>query len=143
LIATENWQLETSEPERIAVERVVREQPSQQETADESYSAYGSQVTSIHQSLESMHERLALLITYLEEIEKGVISTNHALLRQVQGLVCQLGPLMSTPQSEENPMLLSHLAVVAKTVRDIRSFTDSFRSMCENRSTTTREPRRF
>jgi COP9 signalosome complex subunit 6 len=143
LIATENWQLETSEPERIAVERVVREQPSQQETADEFYSAYGSQATTIHHSLESMHERLALLIAYLEEIEKGAIPTNHALLRQVQGLVCQLGPLMATPQSEENPMLLSHLAVVAKTVRDVQCYTDRFRSMFENRSVTTGEPRRF
>lgn len=143
LIATENWQLETSEPERIAVERVVREQPSQQETMDESYSAYGSQATTLHHSLESMHERLVLLITFLEEIEKGVIPTDHALLRHVQGLVCQLGPLMTTPQSEENPMLLSHLAVIAKAVRDVQCYTEKFRSMHENRSVTTREPRRF
>ena len=143
LIATENWHLETSEPERIAVERMVREQPSQQESTDESYSAYSSCVTTIHHSLESMHERLTLLIDYLEETEKGEIPTNHSLLRQVQGLVCQLGPLMAKPQSEENPMLLSHMAAVAKTVSDVQSYTNKFRSMYENRSLTTREPRRF
>jgi COP9 signalosome complex subunit 6 len=143
LIATENWRLETSEPERIAVERVVREQPSQQESMDESYSPYSAYVTTIHHSLESMHERLALLIEYLEETEKGEIPTNHCLLRQVQGLVCQLGPLMAKPQSEENPMLLSHLAVVAKTLNDVQSYTNKFRSMYENRSVATRGPRRF
>ena len=91
-----------------------------------------------------MHEQLTLLlIDYLEETEKGEISTNHSLLRQVQGLVCQLGPLMAKPQSEENPMLLSHMAAVAKTVSDVQSYTNKFRSMYENRSLTTREPRRF
>jgi len=144
LIGTENWQLETSDPERIGVERVVREQTrSNQKNSDDSSSAYGSQVTTIQQSLQAMNERLALLITYLEKTEKGEIPKNPALLRQVQALVCQLGPLMSQPPTKENPMLLSHMAVVAKTVRAVQSYTDKFRAVYESRSMTAREPRRF
>lgn len=144
LIATENWQLETSEPERIGVERVVREQTrSNQKDSEDSYSAFGSQVTTIQQSLQCMNERLALLITYLEKTEKGEIPANPSLLRQVKALVCQLGPLMAKPPSEQNPTLLSHMAVVAKTVCAVQSYTDKARSLYESRTTTAREPRRF
>lgn len=142
LIGIENWQLETSEPERIGVERVVREQTrSNQKDSEDSYSAYGSQVTTIQQSLQAMNERLIVLIAYLEKTEKGEIPSNPALLRQVKALVCQLGPLMSKPPTQDNPMLLSHMAVVAKTVRAVQSYTDKFRSVYESRSA--REPRRF
>lgn len=144
LIGTENWELEASEAERIGVERVVREQTrSNQENSQDTYSAYGSQVTTIQHSLDSMNERLALLIAYLENTEKGEIPPNPTLLRQVKALVCQLGPLMAKPSTDENPMLLSHMAVVAKTVRAVQSYTDKFRSIYESRSVTAREPRRF
>lgn len=145
LISTDKWQLETSEPERIAVERVVREQPttnSQQYSTDneeESYSAFANQVSTIHQSLQAMEERLAILIMYVESTDKGEIPPNPSLLRQVQGLVCQLGVIMAKPSQEENPMFLSNMAVVAKTVRAVQNYTEKMRAVYES----SREPRRF
>ena len=146
LTGTDNWQLETSEPERIAVERVVREQTrssSSQQDSEESFSPYGSQVTTIQHSLTAMNERLALLIAYLEQTEKGEIPSNPSLLRHVKALVCQLGPLTGKPPTEENPMLLSHMAVVAKSVSAVKSYADKFRSIYESRPMVAREARRF
>jgi COP9 signalosome complex subunit 6 len=143
LIGTENWQLETSEPERIGVERVVREQ-TRTKQKDESYSAFCTQVTSIQTSLQAMNQRLDVLITYLEKTNKGEIPLNHALLRQVQGLVCQLGPITAKPLVQENPALLSHMAVVAKTVQAVQSYTEKCRALYENRgSVGHREQRRY
>lgn len=141
LIGTENWQLETSEPERIGVERVVREETRTKKESQQE-SSYATQVTSIQQSLQAMNERLIVLITYLEQTQKGEIPVNSELLRKVKALLCQLGPLMaSSPTKENAPMLLSHMAIVAKTVRAVQSYTEKFRSLYESRSA--REQRRY
>lgn len=145
LIATENWQLETSEPERIGVERVVRsEQQSRSRDDGEDTSPYITQVTSIQQSLQAMNERLTVLIEFLQKTKRGDIPPNPSLLRQVQALVCQLGPVMAqsaNAQEEDSPMLLSQMAVVAKTVHAVQSYTDKCRSLYESRASA-REPRR-
>lgn len=158
LVGIENWVLETSEAERIAVERVVREQPQQSvkatENADEAEatstqpSSYVNYMSSVQHSLEAMDERVKILIDYLERMGQGKIPPNVSLLRQIQGLILELGPLQaSAPQdhrdvSERDAALLSHLSAVAKTVQSVHGYTEKFRTVHENRPSGGREARR-
>lgn len=159
LVGVEDWSLETSEAERIAVERVVREKPQQDlkcNSADlmmaaaQQPSPYVSYMSSVQQSLEAMDDRIQLIIDYLERMGQGDIPPNPSLMRQIQGLILQLGPLQyqaarqqeATPVSERDAALFSHLAAVAKTVQSVQSYTDKFRVLNENRTTGGREGRR-
>ena len=173
LVGVEDWSLETSEAERIAVERVVREKPQQdlkstttaaastggmsadieamvQQQQQQQPSAYVSYMSSVQQSLEAMDDRIQLIIDYLERMGKGEIPPNPSLMRQIQGLILQLGPLQqqaassssATPVSERDAALFSHLAAVAKTVQSVQSYTEKFRVLNDSRTTGGREGRR-
>jgi hypothetical protein len=141
LLGLSNWHLETSDPERIAVERVMK---SSNDDSNGSNKQYVTHTQSVQQSLTSMKERIQLLIRFLEETQQGTIPPNFSLLRQVQGLMYSLGPLgtaAGTTSDQEDAELLSHLAAVAKTVSAVQSYTDKFRVMHENR-TMSKETRR-
>lgn len=164
LVGVENWSLQTSEAERIAVERVVREQPQQDlqagaksgkeetevEAAASQPSPYNNYMSSVQSSLQAMDDRVKTIIDYLERMGKGEIPPNYSLLRQIQGLTLQLGPLQqasSGPKLQKAPSakdaeLLSHLAAIAKTVQSVHSYTEKFRTLHENRPSGGREGRR-
>jgi hypothetical protein len=188
LLGLNQWQLETSEPERIAVERVMSEQPHHHgstttivattavvaasggsksakdafkfasqststtatttttTTTTSTFSPYVSRVQSVQHSLHSLKDRVRLLLSYLQETQEGRIPPNYSLLRQVQGLLYTLGPLaVSAPGSsgssslygtsvvDQDALVLSHLAAVAKTVSAVQAYTDKFRLLHENR----------
>ena len=168
LLGLNNWQLETSEPERISVERVMREQPQHHaptkagpstnalastskkpaggssSSASATYSPYVTRVQSVQHSLQSMKDRIQLLIKFLEDTQQGHIPPNFSLMRQVQGLIYTLGPLAAVAPNkassgdgiiEQDALFLSHLAAVAKTVSAVQSYTDKFRLVHENRVT--------
>lgn len=135
LLGLSNWDLETSEPERIAVERVMREQPLEANKA----STFVTQSQSVQHSLCSMKDRIAFLVTFLQDTAQGKIAPNYSLLRQVQGLVYSLGPLATATRDcgddeSQDALLLSHLAAVAKTTSAVQSYTDKFRLLQENRA---------
>ena len=165
LVGVENWSLQTSEAERIAVERVVREQPQQDlnaaaksgpeggdkaEAAVAQPSPYNNYMSTVQSSLQAMDDRIKIIIEYLERMGKGEIPPNYSLLRQIQGLTLQLGPLQqasSSPSLKQAPSakdaeLLSHLAAIAKTVQSVHSYTEKFRTLHENRPSGGREGRR-
>lgn len=153
LVGVENWSLQTSEAERIAVERVVREQPQQdlkpaalsgkegEVEAAAQPSPYNNYMTSVQSSLQAMDDRIKVIIDYLERMGKGEIPPNYSLLRQIQGLTLQLGPLQQASSgfklqeepSEKDAELFSNLAAVAKTVQAVHSYTEKFRTLHENR----------
>jgi len=182
LIGVEDWSLETSEAERIAVERVVREKPQQdlkaawtankkkttatsassisssgaakvedpasvieEEPLELQPSPYASYMASVSQSLEAMDDRIQILIDFLERMNKGEIPPNFSLMRQIQGLILQLGPLQqqtarggnssgsASQQSVADVELLAQLAAVAKTVQSVHSYTEKFRVLQESR----------
>jgi len=139
LVNLERWTLQTSDAERIAVERVVREQPQRQ-----SRSVFVEQTKSYQQSLLAIQERLAILVQFLRDTQDGKIPVHHALLRQVQGLLLELGPISATTVASQ-PDILQQLAVLAKTVDTVQEYTDKFRIVHETtgRPMTSREVRRF
>jgi hypothetical protein len=145
LLGLTNWQLETSEPERIAVERVMKERPSEVDNGSPSHNPYLLETRAIQHSLTSMKERVQVLVNFLEDMQDGKVPFNPTLLRHVQGLVCSLGPLATMAAAneggDEDARMLAHLAIVTKTVNAIQSYTDKFRVMHESR-TITKEMRR-
>mmetsp|Transcript_13012 Transcript_13012/g.28157 ORF Transcript_13012/g.28157 Transcript_13012/m.28157 type:complete len:439 (-) Transcript_13012:2869-4185(-) len=94
-------------------------------------------------SIESMNDRVAVLIDYLRRTQSGEIQPDYALLRQVDGLVRRL-PLLMTSQSNglprefesefDNAVLLSYLAAVTKTARAVRVVTDKSMLVLESAS---------
>jgi hypothetical protein len=160
LIGLDDWKLATSEPERIAVERVVREQPQESAGANMAatyngpvHSKYVTKTASLQHSLQAIQERLAVLAHFLEETAAGKIPPNHSLLRQVQGLMCQLGPIAAakntlahsvvpatttstttTADLDDSSNLLQQLAILGKTVDAVTGYTEKFRVVHETSS---------
>jgi hypothetical protein len=139
LLGVEHWQLETSESERIAVERVMREKPSEVGDSSPSHNPYVLETKAIQHSLTSMKARIHVLLSFLDDTNKGKIPVNHSLLRQIHGLVTSLGALSTlaagTNEGEEmDVQMLTHLTLVAKTVNAVQSYTEKFRIMHESRT---------
>lgn len=137
----QKWQLATLEPERIAMERIVREQPNTDGQADKE-SKFATHVGTVEQALLAMKERVQILIQYLQQVQQAPSSKDLQLLREIQALVYQLGPLNATSgtiATSENTELLSHLASVAKMTCAIQGYTDKIRTLYDSRNPSVRE----
>jgi len=136
------WALETSEAEQIAVERVVRQQQR-----NHSSSSYVSHVETVQESLSQMQQRIQILILYLQQTKEGKIQPpNHTLLRQVNELVCQLGPILAASENTTPPPtsnLLLQLAVVAKTVQTIHGYAEKHSKVDESKANLMLRERRY
>lgn len=180
------FELETQEPERIAVERVFQTQPSnaagsaaqqkeKEENKDTNKHGGGNkrddkkgfqptfvrgpselemQLDSLQSSIESMNVRMAVLLEFLQKVEKGELPPDNALLRSIDGLLQQLPlvlaalkegtqtqpqPLVELENDYTDTMLLSYLAAVAKTAKSVHVYSEKFRGAFESGKT---DPRR-
>lgn len=138
LLGFDNWNMETSDPERIAVERVMKERPIKAE-GSRACNSYVESSKSIKISLDSMKDRVNVLISFLRSTQEGKLPLNHALLRQVQVLVHSLGPIAQiagseAPSEASDADIVAHLAAVAKTISAVQSYTEKFRLVHENRN---------
>ena len=147
LHALENWSLETFEPERIAVEHVVRSQPRPSSTTttttsnEKSSSAFFETTQSVQHSWHMMHERMSILEQFLVDTEAGRIPWQPALMRQIQSLMTRLGPLAAAAVPDEGEDLVQPLAVLTKTVDAVQSYADKFRTVHEAPAPRPRETR--
>ena len=135
LVAVEDWTLETSDSERIGLEHVVRYQPSRRSTVGED-SAFCDSAKDIQHSLQMIQSRLAVVETFLVDTQAQTIPLNPPLLRQVQSLLWQLGPLRTSwPEKKVSPDVIAQLAVLTRTVDAVESYTDKFAKIHERRAT--------
>lgn len=147
LVGLSNWQLETSPSERISIERVMKAPSSELgDGISPSNNPYILETKTMQHSLTSMKDRVQVLVSYLEDVQTGKITANPTVLRQIQQIVVSLGPLSSLAATtnegeEEDVQMLAHLAIVARTVNTIQSYTEKFRVMNESR-TLSKEMRR-
>ena len=139
LIALEdNWKLETSEAEKIAVETVIRQQPQTES------SGYLTKMSSMEQALHKMKDRLHILVQFLQDTHDGNIPFDAALMRSVQSVVIQLGPLVAAdPEPVGVEAWLPHMAVAAKTVQAVQGYTEKVRELQEHARGYGRGARRF
>ena len=143
LLGLTDWQLETSPAERLSVERVMKEKPSSSELGSSSgkNNPYVLETKAMQHSLISMKDRVGVLADYLRDVQEGKCQPDYTLLRQIQQIVSSLGPLSSLAKAteegeEEDVELLAHLAIVARTVNTMQSYTEKFRVMNESRNRT-------
>jgi len=148
LIGLSNWELDTSPSERISIERVMKDRPS--ELGDgvgvSSNNPYILETKAMQHSLTSMKDRVHVLVSYLEDVQIGKSIADPIVLRQIQQIVSSLGPLSSLANTsnegeDDDVQMLAHLAIVARTVNTIQSYTEKFRVMNESR-TLSKEMRR-
>jgi COP9 signalosome complex subunit 6 len=140
LLAHNFWSLQTSNAERIGIERVVQERPQKN---DDDSSSYCTHLDSLQQSLQAMQDRLEILVDFLQQVQNGSIADPPlSLLRRVRTLVCQLGPLVAmsstaNPDQDNTATILSHLAAVSKTVGAVSAYTDKINKVSESSLTST------
>jgi len=136
-----DFELNTAEAERIAVEKVFKAQ------ATDGESGLDVHLQSITESIESMNTRVAVLLDFLRKTQRGEIPPDHKLLRQVDGLLRQLPVFANKNLSKEfnheydDMLLVSYLASIAKTTKAIQGYSEKFRIAHES-NTNSREMRR-
>jgi Maintenance of mitochondrial structure and function len=129
--------LETAVSERIAVERVLREQPPQKDT--DVTSPFVVHTENLQQSVGAIQDRITVLEQFLELTASSAIPYDHALIRQVQGLllhasVHSASNITITPDVSSDA-LLQQLAVLAKCVSAVQQYTDKARAVHESNTT--------
>ena len=108
--------------------------PKQQQQPPPPPSELDAHFHTMQSSIESMNDRISVLLDYLRGVESGTIpDPDYGLLRQVDALVRRL-PLLQTGQSRglpgefeseyDNAVMLSYLAALTKTARAVRVATD-------------------
>jgi hypothetical protein len=156
-----DWALETLDSERIAVERVIREQPPAHagSSADPDKSAaagdamtslsldgprFAQHVHTLDHSLSAIHRRLDVLRTFLQDTLEERIPWNPSLVRQVNEVMLQAGSIRrptSTAASDHDTSsvaavgtseMMVPIAYLLKTVDAVRSYSDKFRAAHES-----------
>eukprot|EP00984_Skeletonema_dohrnii_P038448 scaffold41691_cov155-Skeletonema_dohrnii-CCMP3373.AAC.1 len=88
---------------------------------------------------------MAVLLEFLQKVEKGELPPDNALLRSIDGLLQQLPlvlaalkegsaakPLVELENDYTDTMLLSYLAAVAKTAKSVHVYSEKFRGAFES-----------
>jgi hypothetical protein len=136
LLGLSDWELTTSDSERIAVERVMKERPAEIDDGSSSHNPYVLETKAMETSLVSMKDRVHVLVSLLEDMQTEKIPYDPVMMRRIQGLVASLGPLAkkATDDScDEDVQMLAHLAIVARTINSMQSYSEKFRTVHENR----------
>jgi hypothetical protein len=158
-----DWVLETLDSERIAVERVIREQPPPAHAHaagddPDSAAAAGDAMTSLSldgprfvqhthtldHSLSAIHRRLDVLRTFLQDTLEEKIPWNASLIRQVNEVMLQAGAIHRPAAADSDPTsnvvgsssdMMVPIAYLLKTVDAVRSYSDKFRAAHDSTAT--------
>jgi hypothetical protein len=153
-----DWSLETLDSERIAVERVIREQPPPAHSGgdDPDAAAAGDAMTSLSldgprfvqhthtldHSLSAIHRRLDVLRTFLQDTLDEKIPWNPRLVRQVNEVMLQAGAIHRPTAADSDPTsnvggseMMVPIAYLLKTVDAVRSYSDKFRAAHDSSAT--------
>ncbi|PVD19165.1 hypothetical protein C0Q70_21730 [Pomacea canaliculata] len=92
-----DYTLATEEAERIGVDHVAR--MSSGDTGDNS--AVAEHLQAQHSAIKMLHNRIALILQYIQAVEKGEVPKDHDVLREVYSLCYRL-PVLSTLRFKED-----------------------------------------
>jgi len=122
------YKIQTGEAERIGVDHVAHVTPS----GGADGSQFNAHMVGIHNAVKMLNLRVKMLVKYLEEVKKGTVPVNQALLRHIFCLV-NLLPAIDTPTfreeflSEYNDVLLTaYLASMTKSTNTINELVEKF-----------------
>eukprot|EP01087_Luapelamoeba_hula_P003084 TRINITY_DN12905_c0_g1_i1.p1 TRINITY_DN12905_c0_g1~~TRINITY_DN12905_c0_g1_i1.p1 ORF type:complete len:323 (-),score=60.05 TRINITY_DN12905_c0_g1_i1:143-1111(-) len=128
LFSKVNYKIETGEAERIAVDHVAHVTASGAEP--------GSQMTAhlngVHNAIKMLHNKIRVLLMFLEATRSGQMKLDHGLLRQIAGL-CNLLPAIDTDTFREeyineynDALLVTYLSTITKGTSVINDLVDRY-----------------
>ena len=119
------YKLETAQSERIAVDRVLKEQDSNEHPVRVSNN-------NLLTSIANLSERIEAIQSYLQSSENHD-ALDPTILRQIQALALQIGVLKSAKTSTSNSRRndLQRLALLSKTIHNLQSYTDKMQALLD------------
>jgi len=128
-----NCKIDTGEAERISVDHVAHITPS----GTKEGSQLTAQLSGTQNAIKMLNLRIKIIRAFLEATAKGEIPRDHAMLRQVSGIV-NLLPAIDTPNfkqeflSEYNDVLLvAYLSTMTKGASIINELVDRYNTAYE------------
>jgi len=122
------YKTETGEAERIAVDHVAHVTAAGSEP--------GSQLTAhlmgVHNAIKMLHNKIKVLILFLEASRKGDIKPDYGLLRQIAGLVNLLPAIDTAAFKEEffneynDALLVTYLSTITKGTSVLNDLVDRY-----------------
>jgi COP9 signalosome complex subunit 6 len=114
------FHIEATEPERIAVDHVVKTGAGAGSEGGAASSALRSHLGDLHNSVGMLSKRMRVLEAYLRATRENKVPWDHAVLREIAAL-CNSLPVVDAPQFEagfaaelEDAKLIAYLATVVK-----------------------------
>ena len=138
LVALPRWTLATEVAEKVAVERVVREVPINKDDG----TMHAPMLTASADWLESLTHiqvRVQVLMDYLQATQSKTIPYNAELLRRVQAVFLQLGPLAGNapPDDYNSEHCARDLAILGQAVSAVQRYAEGCQAINESHSNTT------
>lgn len=93
-----NYSMETSDAERIGVDQVAKILPSGRASGSEQLIAH---LTGLHSAIKMLVAKLGIIQQQVEQVAEGAVPFPHAMMRQVNSLVCSL-PALDNPQFKKD-----------------------------------------
>jgi len=128
LFSKVSYKIETGEAERIAVDHVARVTSAGSEP--------GSQLTAhlmgVHNAIKMLHNKIKVIVIFLEASRKGEIKPDHGLLRQIAGLVNLLPAIDTNAFKEEffneynDALLVTYLSTITKGTSVLNDLVDRY-----------------
>jgi len=128
-----NYSLTTEEAERIGVDHVARVTNSESGNV----SAASEHLRGQHSSIVMLYTRVRLMLSYLEEVQKGELPCNHEILRAAHALCRRLSVLGGDNLSSElnnqynDITIMLYLGVMNKGTQTMNDFINKFSVMNE------------
>jgi len=128
LFSKVSFKIETGEAERIAVDHVARVTP----TGADPGSAMTAHLMGVHNAIKMLHNKIRVLLIFLEATRSGQMKPDHGLLRQISGL-CNLLPAIDTEAFKEefineynDALLVTYLSTITKGTNVISDLVDRY-----------------
>lgn len=94
--------------------------------------------STLTKAVTSLHQRLTILLMFLQDSQSGKIPLDHSILREIKGLCARL-PVADTNQFNSawlskfnDSLLLTHLALLTQNLEQVMELNDKFISIKQN-----------
>jgi len=125
--ATVKYQIATGEAERVAVDYIAK---ANSNTEDDSMLV--GHLTNIAGAIKMLNTRVKYILRFVDATQKGEISMDHSLLRQISSLCNLLPSIDSSHFNQEflteynDTLLMTYLSALTKTANQMNNLVEKF-----------------
>jgi len=136
-----DYVVETFEAERIAVDEVAKIVP---ESRDSHSARFAATLESAASATSALRERLACALAYLNDVKRGEVPCDHAVLRQIAGAMKTLRASAREEFREnftneyEDTLAINYLATLTKTTAGLNEFIEKFQIVLSEQASSAR-----